>query len=577
MAAVPSPTHEPIGRSFIPAFLRDIRVLQVIGQIVFAIVLVVIASAIWSSILSSLNSRNLAPTFTFLQNRSGFDISEHPEWYSSNSTYGDAFRVGLTNSLRIIVIGLALTTILGILGGIFLLSSNWLIRTITRTVVEVLRNIPLLVQLFVWYFVIMLSLPLFQSPLAIPPEGISLVSIRLGLYLVAALIAWFWLRREPMGSSRRAVTWTGLAAAVVGLEIAFRLAATQPGWAGLYGSGNFGNLGFLIYLAISLALLAGAWFYTPSAIKWQCVGLAGGQLVGGLLFYFGVIPNSSFRVEIYPAVLLSNRGLVFPEIIPTARFNEWIIFVIVGVILAAIIWIYSGHVTETTGRVMRRGWFTLLSVVGFTLIGWILVTSQPTPPLIPVVNEEDTTTFMSIPDARAAGLLTDDDERLYSEQPLLFLRPVQRTNRSGIVSGLSSGAEITPQYMALLIGLVVYTAAFIAEIVRAGIMAVPRGQIEASRALGLSTAQTLQLVILPQALRVIIPPLGNQYLNLSKNSSLAVAVGYADLVLVTETIMNQSGQSVTGITMIMLTYLAISLTIAAIVNLVNRRFQLVTR
>src|SRR5690606_9393958 len=118
-----------------------------------------------------------------------------------------------------------------------------------------------------------------------------------------------------------------------------------------------------------------------------------------------------------------------------------------------------------------------------------------------------------------------------------------------------SGTEITPQYVSLLAGLVVYTAAFIAEIVRAGIMAVPRGQIEASRALGLSTPQTLQLVILPQALRVIIPPLGNQYLNLSKNSSLAIAIGFADLVLVTTTIMNQSGQSVTGITMIMLTYL----------------------
>jgi general L-amino acid transport system permease protein len=131
--------------------------------------------------------------------------------------------------------------------------------------------------------------------------------------------------------------------------------------------------------------------------------------------------------------------------------------------------------------------------------------------------------------------------------------------------------------MALLLGLVVYTSAFIGEIVRGGIQAVPYGQIEAARALGLSSGQMLWLVILPQALRVIIPPLGNQYLNLTKNSSLAIAIGYADLFLVTQTIMNTSGQSVTGIFMVMMTYLAMSLTISLVMNVINRRFQLVIR
>jgi general L-amino acid transport system permease protein len=131
--------------------------------------------------------------------------------------------------------------------------------------------------------------------------------------------------------------------------------------------------------------------------------------------------------------------------------------------------------------------------------------------------------------------------------------------------------------MALLLGLTVYTGAFIAEIVRAGIQAVPHGQVEAARAIGLNSAQVLRLVVLPQALRVIIPPLGNQYLNLSKNSSLAIAIAYSDLVLVTTTIMNQSGQSVTGMAMILITYLIISLTIATVMSAVNRRFQLTTR
>jgi general L-amino acid transport system permease protein len=192
-------------------------------------------------------------------------------------------------------------------------------------------------------------------------------------------------------------------------------------------------------------------------------------------------------------------------------------------------------------------------------------------------QKDGTTVNMTVEEAISAGIWTRDVEQQYSRWPVLYVPPVQKISPAGIISGLASGTQITPEYMALLLGLVIYTAAFIAEIVRAGILAVPNGQLEASRALGLSTTQTLSLIILPQALRIIIPPLGNQYLNLSKNSSLAIAVAYADLVFVTQTIMNQSGQSVTGITMIMLTYLAISLALAWFVNLVNRRFRIVTR
>jgi ABC-type amino acid transport system permease subunit len=278
----------------------------------------------------------------------------------------------------------------------------------------------------------------------------------------------------------------------------------------------------------------------------------------------------------YPAVMLSKRGLVLPEILPTARFAEWMIFVVIGIVLAGVIWVYCGRITETTGQPTRRTLYVVVSIAAFILIGWAIVGVTPQPATIPVV-QDDATVQMSIADAQAAGLLTRADQQLYSSAPFLYIPPVQKVSPAGIVSGLVSGTQITPEYVALLVGLVVYTAAFIAEIVRAGILAVPHGQIEAARALGLGTSQTLRIVILPQALRVIIPPLGNQYLNLSKNSSLAIAVAYADLVLVTQTIMNQSGQSVTGITMIMLTYLAISLLLSAGVNLINRRFQLVTR
>ena len=139
---------------------------------------------------------------------------------------------------------------------------------------------------------------------------------------------------------------------------------------------------------------------------------------------------------------------------------------------------------------------------------------------------------------------------------------------------LTGGAVLSPEFATLLAGLVVYTAAFIAEIVRAGVLAVDRGQIEAANALGLSRTQAMRLVILPQALRVIVPPMTSQYLNLTKNSSLAVAIGYPDLVSIANTTMNQTGQAIEGIAVIMLVYLTISLSISAFMNHYNRRVAL---
>jgi general L-amino acid transport system permease protein len=146
-----------------------------------------------------------------------------------------------------------------------------------------------------------------------------------------------------------------------------------------------------------------------------------------------------------------------------------------------------------------------------------------------------------------------------------------------VVNRINGGETLTPEYSALMFGLVIYTAAFIAEVVRAGIQAVPYGQIEAARAQGFGYFQTLRLIVLPQALRIIIPPLGNQYLNLTKNSSLAIAIGFPDLFNVSNTIANQSGQSVTMLLIIMVSYLTMSLTISAGTNFINRRMQIKER
>jgi general L-amino acid transport system permease protein len=138
----------------------------------------------------------------------------------------------------------------------------------------------------------------------------------------------------------------------------------------------------------------------------------------------------------------------------------------------------------------------------------------------------------------------------------------------------TGGVELTPEFAALLIGLATYTAAFIAEIVRAGIMAVPKGQFEAAQALGLPPGLVMRLVILPQSLRLIVPPCTSQYLNLAKNSSLAVAIGYPDLVSIANTSINQTGQAIEGVAIIMAVYLTISLAISGLMNWYNRRLAL---
>jgi general L-amino acid transport system permease protein len=143
---------------------------------------------------------------------------------------------------------------------------------------------------------------------------------------------------------------------------------------------------------------------------------------------------------------------------------------------------------------------------------------------------------------------------------------------------ISGGMEVLPEFAALLLGLSIYTAAFIAEVVRAGILAVSKGQVEAAYSLGLTPAPTLRLIVIPQAMRVIIPPLTSQYLNLTKNSSLAVAIGYPDLVQVfTGTVLNQTGQALEVVAITMLVYLTISLVTSAAMNIFNSRMALVER
>lgn len=321
-----------------PSFLVSQRARALFWQLLLGGLLLAGLGLLAVNLQENLSRRGIEFGFDFLWGPAGFDIAERAISYDADSSYWRAYLVGVLNTLRVSLLGVVLASLLGLFVAIGALSENPLLKHLCRSYVEVVRNVPLLLQLFFWY-----------------------------LGLTAAL------------------------------------------------------------------------------------------------------PDNAAPLQLAHGVFLSKGGLAFP----------WFI----------------------------DGWFSELEM----------------------------------PEQGPFGLV--------------------------------GGANISPEFMALLAGLTIYTSAFIAEVVRAGILSVPKGQHEAARALGLSRGQELRLVVLPQALRVIIPPLTNQYLNLTKNSSLAVAIGYPELVSVATTTLNQTGHAVEAIAVLMAVYLSISL----ITSFFMHRFERATR
>jgi general L-amino acid transport system permease protein len=281
---------------------------------------------------------------------------------------------------------------------------------------------------------------------------------------------------------------------------------------------------------IGLARLSHNWLLAKLAAGY--VELARNvPLLVQLFFLYAVItenlPGPREALRPLPGVYLSNRGIAFPVLEPHAAHAWMGAALVVGAVLAWLAARWGWRRQARTGQPFPALAAGAALVLGLPLVAFL-----------------------------AAGA------------PGALARPeLQGFNFAG-------GGALTPEFAALLGGLTLYTAAFIAEIVRAGVLAVDRGQTEAAYSLGLSRRRTTRLVILPQALRVIVPPLTSQYLNLTKNSSLAVAIGYPDLVSIANTTMNQTGQAIEGIAIIMAVYLTISLSISALMNWYNRRIGL---
>ncbi len=354
-----------------------------------------VAVAVWflaHNTLANMKIRGIQSGFDFLTGPAGFDIGESLFPFDSAQPYWQAFVVGLTNTLRVAILGIILTTVLGTLLGVGRFSRNALVRGVCYAYVEFFRNVPVLLQLLMWYLLFTEALP-----------------------------------------------------------------ATQDAW------------------------------------------------VLGPLF-------------------LSKGGLAFP--IPVwAVGHLWALFgLVAGVALAFVYRKLAFKQFEVTGKLKSMFWVPLAICIAGALVGWL-----------------------------AGGAPTTVDAPVKGE------------------FAIENGGSLTPEFLSVLLGLSVYTAAFVAEVVRSGIQSVARGQGEAAAALGLNPGQSMRLVQLPQALRVIIPPMTNQFLNLTKNSSLAVAIGYPDVVSIANTALNQTGRAVECIAIVMLVYLTTSLSTSFLMNWYNNR------
>jgi general L-amino acid transport system permease protein len=266
--------------------------------------------------------------------------------------------------------------------------------------------------------------------------------------------------------------------------------------------------------------------------NWLLARIAGGyvELVRNLpplfqiLFWYlavlGVLPNPRQSISIFDSLFLSNRGLVIPKPIGSPGFEPFMIALLVGIVAAIVLWRYARRQLFESGRMIKVWPYALGMLVGLPLLSAMIFGA-----------------------------------------PVTFEVPVLKG------FNFSGGSRVIPEFVALTLALSTYTAAFIAEIVRAGILSVNKGQMEAGSSLGLQRGSVLRLIVIPQAMRVILPPLTNQYLNLTKNSSLAVAIGYPDLVSVfAGTTLSQTGQAIEIIGITMGVYLLISLVTSAIMS-----------
>lgn len=383
-----------------PAFLRDEKIRGILYQIIAVALFVAFLFYIAQNTAHNIEQRGIKTGFAFLHDTAGFDITESPIPFTPASTHLKVFEVGLLNTLIVSFWGIVLSSILGLLIGVWRLSPNWLINRIAAAYIETFRNIPVLLQILFWYNVVLATLP----------------------------------------STRQSL--------------------------------NF-----------------------------------------------------------FDAVFINNRGFFMPKFV--LQDGAWMIGAAIIAAIGGIVWVHrwAKKRQEETGEQFPVFLTGILLLIGLPLLAY-LIAGRPITAVYPELHGFN----------------------------------------------FQGGKTYTPEFLALLFALSIYTATFIAEAIRSGIEAVPKGQKEAATSLGLSPLQQLRLVILPQAVRIAIPSIINQYLNLIKNSSLAAAIGYPELVTIfAGTSLNQTGQALEILLITMLTYLLISLIVSLILNWFNAKMKIKER
>ncbi|MCC7428450.1 MAG: ABC transporter permease subunit [Alphaproteobacteria bacterium] len=375
-------------------------------------------------------------------------------------------------------------------------------------------------------------------------ESLRGLIYQLAAAAILVLAVWFALANASANLSRTniATGWTFLAEES-GFQVGESLIAQSPTssyaytlLAGVVNTLFVSAIGIVLAsflgLVVGIGRLSGNWLIARYASAYVEVFRNTPILLQIIVWYTVLrgLPGTRQALNPLPGVFLSNRGLRVPAPLAEAAHPWMGLAFLVGLALALLWARFVRRRQARTGQRLPGFLPGLAMALGFPALVWLV-----------------------------AGA------------PFRLDMPVLRG------FNFRGGADLSPEFVALLAGLVAYTGAFIAEIVRAGIQSVPRGQIEAARAVGLHPGAIMRLVVLPQALRVIVPPLASQYLGLCKNSSLAVAIGYPDVVNVMQTTINQTGQAIEGLAVIMAVYLTISLSIAAFMNWYNRRVAIVER
>ncbi|MCA9932655.1 MAG: ABC transporter permease subunit [Ardenticatenaceae bacterium] len=528
------------GQESIP-FWRDGRVLGVLAQIAFLAAVIIATGWILNNVLQNMDklgafrcadgSSSFVCGFNFLRIDAQFDIGETTIIsYDPSDAFSRAILVGALNTIRVAVFGIILATILGTLAGIARLSSNWLISNIAKWYVDLMRNTPLLLQLFFLYFGVILLLPPIRE--AVQPFGLPIYMSQRGIDLpwpVFMSSARLWIGFVVLAIFLTWILWVVLGRR----EIQLGKSTNRTGWA------------FLTFLLVAVV----GWFVATATSGNNQVVLAANTVSAADLAGLESVMQQRLGVNDLASVSQAvSDGTLTQEAVDTAAFTVCTL---------------RDDRSEVNLTAQLRKLNMPYSVKAFNRENLVSEAFAAGDCDLYIANKE---TLAAAQTAVSGATLIP-----IGETPVRFSIPsLQGLNFTG-------GYKLTPNFAAILVGLVLYTGAFIAEIVRAGIQSVAKGQSEAARALGLSEGQRLRLVVLPQALRVIIPPLTSQYLNLVKNSSLAIAVGFPDLWTTSFITLNQSGQSVQVFIIVMASYLSFSLLISFLLNWYNQRISLVER